>query len=177
VPADPDLRQPKGPWIREAGTAEDFALARALFIEYAAWLGVDLCFQGFAAELARLPGCYAPPGGRLLLAGVDATAAGCIALRPLSPADVPDECAAEVKRLYVRLEARGRGLGAMLVAAVIAAARDLGYRTLKLDTLPQMPQAQKLYRRYGFRPCVPYYHNPLPGAVYMALDLRFRQPA
>jgi putative acetyltransferase len=174
VPADPPAREPPGPWIREARTPEDFALARALFAEYAAWLDVDLCFQGFAQELEGLPGAYAPPRGRLLLAGVDATTAGCIALRPLAPAGDQDERAAEVKRLYVRPEARGHGLGAMLVAAVIAAARDIGYGTLMLDTLPQMPQAQKLYRRYGFQPCVPYYHNPLPGAVYMALDLRSR---
>jgi GNAT superfamily N-acetyltransferase len=147
------------------------AEARALFEEYAAWLKVDLCFQGFAEELATLPGAYAPPRGRLLLAGPPGGAVGCIALRPLSLPGIPEGTAGEVKRLYVRPAARGSGLGARLVATLIAQARAIGYRELKLDTLAFMREAQALYVRFGFAECSPYYHNPLPDTVYMTRAL------
>ena len=155
--------------IREARTPADIASARSLFEEYAGWLGVDLCFQGFAAELATLPGAYAPPGGRLLLAGAPSADTGCIALRPLAGA--ADAAIGEVKRLYVRPAARGAGTGFALVDTLLTHARAIGYRELKLDTLPQMATALALYRAHGFRECPRYYDNPLPGAIYLALTL------
>ena len=157
--------------IRQGTTPADFAQARGLFEEYAAWLGVDLCFQGFAQELATLPGAYAPPRGRLLLAGPAGDAQGCIALRPIDLEGAAPGTIGEVKRLYVRPAARGSGLGARLAGALIDEARTIGYRALKLDTLEQMPEARALYAQLGFRPCAPYYHNPLPGAVYLELSL------
>jgi GNAT superfamily N-acetyltransferase len=157
--------------IRAAATPTDFAQARALFEEYAAWLAVDLCFQGFADELATLPGAYAPPRGMLMLAGFPGAAVGCIALRPLPTVGSAPDATAEVKRLYVKPEARGAGLGGRLVRAVIDGARAIGYRELKLDTLDRMADARTLYANLGFRECAPYYHNPIPGAVYMSLVL------
>jgi GNAT superfamily N-acetyltransferase len=154
--------------IRAAATTDDFAEARALFQEYAAWLAVDLCFQGFAEELATLPGAYAPPRGMLLLAGPAGATLGCIALRPLTYDESPLGAVAEVKRLYVRPAARAMGLGRRLVQAVIEGARALGYVELKLDTLDRMAEAHSLYAKLGFRACAPYYDNPLPGAVYMS---------
>ncbi|MEO8567378.1 MAG: GNAT family N-acetyltransferase [Betaproteobacteria bacterium] len=141
-------------------------LARALFDEYARWLRVDLCFQGFDEELRTLPGAYAPPRGRLLLAGGDADAFACIALRPLAQPAV-----GEVKRLYVQPAHRGKGWGGRLVAALLAEARAIGYDELKLDTLDWMNAARALYEETGFRACAPYYANPLPGVVYMSLHL------
>jgi GNAT superfamily N-acetyltransferase len=179
--------------IRHAKGDADIALARALFEEYAAWLGVDLCFQGFAEELATLPGAYAPPAGRLMLAGEKPGAFGCIALRPLadSPqsshgcrsADQPPGGAlsreperagvrvGEVKRLYVQPDARRGGWGHRLADALINEARAIGYRELKLDTLEWMDDARKLYARLGFVECDAYYRNPLPGVVYMRCGL------
>jgi GNAT superfamily N-acetyltransferase len=161
--------------IREARKPRDVARARALFEEYARSLDVDLCFQGFAQELATLPGAYAPPLGRLFLAGPEGEPVGCIALRPLAR---PDEAASgrvpacgEVKRLYVRPGERGTGCGRELAQRVIEAARRIGYRELKLDTLPAMTSAQRLYASLGFTPCEPYYANPLAGVVYMACRL------
>lgn len=151
--------------IAQAASIEDVEAVRALFQEYAAWLAVDLCFQGFAAELATLPGAYAPPDGRLLLARAGGETAGCAALRRL------DARSGEVKRLFVRAPFRGRGLGMRLARAIVDEARAIGYARLLLDTLPQMPQAQRLYRALGFREIAPYYANPIPGAVYMALAL------
>jgi len=151
--------------IHPASAPEDIVLARALFREYADWLKLDLCFQGFEHELATLPGDYAPPDGRLLIAWHHEQPLGCIALRRF------DAQTGEVKRLYVRPQARGRRTGGRLVEQVIAAARDVGYRRLVLDTLPQMPEAQALYRSFGFREIPAYYANPLPGVVYFALDL------
>lgn len=156
--------------LRDATTAGDIVLARALFIEYAKWLNVDLCFQGFDAELASLPGAYAAPYGRLLLAGEPGGAFGCIALRPLGDGDRPPRVG-EVKRLYVRPAARGGGWGRKLADALIEQARAIGYRELKLDTLDWMKDARRLYEKAGFRECAPYYRNPLPGAVYMSLSL------
>jgi putative acetyltransferase len=150
--------------IREAISAADIAHARELFEEYAAWLNVDLCFQGFADELATLPGKYAPPRGRLFLAGDPPVA--CIALRPLEEAGV-----GEVKRLYVRPPARGTGLGRALVETVLSHARAIGYRELRLDTADWMADALRLYGRLGFRERSPYYHNPMLGVVFMSITL------
>jgi GNAT superfamily N-acetyltransferase len=157
----------KAAMIREATTATDMALARALFAEYARWLKVDLCFQGFDEELRTLPGAYAPPHGRLLLAGSGADAFACIALRPLAHPAV-----GEIKRLYVQPAQRGEGWGRSLVATLVAEARAIGYEELKLDTLDWMDAARALYEETGFRACAPYYVNPLPGVVYMSLRLR-----
>ena len=156
--------------IRQAVTKVDVAQARALFEEYAAWLNVDLCFQGFAQELATLPGAYAPPGGRLLIAGPLEAAVGCIALRPLA-VDAEGAPTGEIKRLYVKSGARSAGLGQRLVETLLREARAIGYRELKLDTLDRMTGARRLYQRLGFAVCPPYYHNPLPDAVYMTLTL------
>lgn len=152
--------------IRQAATAADMETARVLFLDYAAWLQIDLCFQGFAEELASLPGSYAPPRGRLLLAEEDGVTAGCVALRPLS-VDVSGT-ACELKRMWVRPACRGRHVGRVLVEQALAAARAIGYRQIKLDTLPAiMPAAVALYRELGFTDCAPYYHNPIPGSLYM----------
>lgn len=150
--------------LRDAEGTEDVALARALFEEYAASIGVDLCFQGFVEELASLPGAYSRPSGCLLLAE-RGEAVGCVALRPLTAG------IGEVKRLYVRPTARGEGVGAMLAHAVIERARICSYRELKLDTLQTMTTAHALYAALGFRPCAPYYDNPLQGVTYMSLAL------
>jgi putative acetyltransferase len=139
--------------------------ARGLFEAYAQSLNVSLCFQGFDEELAGLPGDYAAPRGRLLLGLVDGQARGCAALRPLEPG------VCEMKRLYVRPEARGTGLGELLARRIIAEAAALGYARMRLDTLPQMEAAQALYRRLGFRPIGNYNGNPIPGAVFFELDL------
>jgi ribosomal protein S18 acetylase RimI-like enzyme len=157
--------------IRHAASAADVAQARALFEEYAAALGVDLCFQGFAEELAALPGAYAPPRGCLLLAGPPDGAVACVALRPLPGADAAGDPVGEVKRLYVRPGARGHALGERLVRMLLDFARAAGYRELKLDTLAQMSSARRLYERLGFGACSPYYRNPLAGVVYMSRRL------
>ena len=160
--------------IREAETREDIAYARALFIEYANWLQVDLCFQGFDRELATLPGAYARPQGRLLLAGEPGEAFACIALRPLVPdvaLPLPPGSVGEVKRLYVQPAARNGGWGRKLVESLVAQAHAIGYAELKLDTLDWMTDARALYAKLGFRECAAYYVNPLPGAVYMSLVL------
>lgn len=166
--------------LRLAVTPQDIALARDLFLEYARWLDVDLCFQGFDRELATLPGAYAPPRGRLLLAGSNPGAVGCIALRPLdlpvesaasAPAPTPGSAIGEVKRLYVQPAHRAGGWGRRLAEGLIADARAIGYRELKLDTLEWMADARKLYGRLGFRECAAYYDNPLPGVIYMSLEL------
>jgi len=156
--------------IRHARGSLDVALARSLFEEYARWLDEDLCFQGFAQELATLPGAYAPPRGRLLLAGPAGDAFGCVALRPLHDRDGGNF--AEVKRLYVQPRARGQRWGRRLATQVIAEATAIGYAELKLDTLQRMTQARNLYASLGFAECEPYYHNPLGEPVYMRLDLR-----
>jgi ribosomal protein S18 acetylase RimI-like enzyme len=156
--------------IVPASDGADVEQARALFLEYAASLGVDLAFQRFDQEVAGLPGDYAPPRGRLLLALADEPAAprraaGCVALRPLAPG------VCEMKRLYVRPPWRGTGLGRRLVLALLGEARALGYEGMRLDTLPGMEPALALYRSLGFRPVAPYYPNPIPGAVFMELAL------
>ncbi|CAG0953869.1 amino-acid N-acetyltransferase [Burkholderiales bacterium] len=161
------------PSIRIARSECDIALARALFEEYAAALGVDLCFQGFADELATLPGKYGPPMGTLLLAGPPGDAVGCIALRPLPPpppAAFPPPVG-EVKRLYMKPRARGNGTGRALVVTLVDAARAFGYRTLCLDTLERMSEARALYESVGFVRCARYYDNPLDDAVYYSRSL------
>jgi len=154
--------------IRDARMPEEVPIVRELFEEYAASLDVDLCFQDFTRELAQLPGAYSPPGGCLLLADDGKRVLGCIALRSLAASDAT---IGEVKRLYLRPQARGAGVGRALAMAVIARARAAGYRALKLDTLSTMIEARRLYATLGFRECAPYYANPLPGVTYMTLDL------
>jgi GNAT superfamily N-acetyltransferase len=149
--------------IREAAGDEDIALARALFVEYAQWLKVDLCFQGFDRELATLPGAYARPRGRLLLVGEPGEAFGCVALRPLEG----ESDTGEVKRLFVQPRARKGGWGGQLVDKLLVEARAIGYAELKLDTLDWMTDARALYAKKGFRECAAYYDNPIQGAVYM----------
>lgn len=151
--------------IRPAVVPRDLGVVRELFREYAASLGVDLAFQGFDAELAGLPGKYAPPAGRLLLAWHDAVPLGCVALRPLAAGGC------EMKRLYVRPQARGDGLGRQLAERICNEARAAGYARICLDTLPAMAAAQSLYSRLGFVPVEPYVFNPIPGARFLALEL------
>ena len=139
---------------------------RAIFEEYANWLGFDLCFQNFDRELAELPGDYAPPSGRLLLAIEGDKIAGCVALRKWGT----DAC--EMKRLYVRDAFRGRGLGRTLATAVIDEARKIGYKRMRLDTLPSMIGANRLYESLGFVEIEPYRHNPIEGARFMELVLK-----
>lgn len=153
----------------EIGGADDsasIAAARALFEEYQRTLGVDLGFQGFASELATLPGDYAPPRGLLLVARDDGAVVGCVAMRPLTSE------ACEMKRLYVRPLSRAAGVGRQLAERVIAEARAMGYRHMHLDTLPAMAGAQKLYESLGFRDIPAYRHNPVAGARFLGLDLR-----
>lgn len=152
--------------VIDATSAEDVERARTLFREYERSLGIDLCFQGFEQELAGLPGAYAPPAGRLLLAVEDGTLAGCVALRPLGAG------ACEMKRLYVRPGFRRRRAGRLLATAVIREARAIGYARVRLDTLPSMQEAIGLYRALGFVEIAPYTANPVPGALFMELDLR-----
>ncbi|MDB5857160.1 MAG: acetyltransferase domain protein [Ramlibacter sp.] len=148
---------------------------RAIFREYAAGLGVDLCFQQFDEELVTLPGEYAEPRGALLLARVDGEVAGCCALRPLDAADYPN--AAEMKRLFVRKAFRGFGLGRQLAEAALDAARRAGYACVLLDTLDDMEAARALYQDLGFEDIPPYYHNPIAGAHYLKADLWNSGPA
>lgn len=148
-------------------TPEDVECARELFKEYSAWLGLNLCFQNFEKELAELPGDYVPPAGRLFLALEGNQVAGCVALRRLG-----NEGVCEMKRLYVRPEFRGRGLGRELTGAVIKAARDVGYDRMRLDTLPgKMDRAIAMYRSLGFQEIDAYYDNPVAGATFMELSL------
>lgn len=145
---------------------EDYATARELFLEYAAQLGVDLCFQGFADELEHLPEMYGRPAGCLILARKGENVVGCVGVRRFSA----DTC--EMKRLYVREAARGHGLGRRLAEKSVAAARRLGYRRMVLDTLESMASARHVYAELGFREIPAYYGNPLPGVRYCGLELR-----
>ena len=152
--------------IINAETDEHIAIARELFLEYAESLGFSLCLQDFDQELAGLPGRYAAPAGRLLLALDGGQAAGCAALQPI------DGRICEMKRLYVRPAFRGRGIGRTLAQALIAEAREIGYAFMRLDTIPsKMQEAVVLYERLGFREIPPYRENPFPEALYMELNL------
>jgi len=147
-------------------SGEQVQQARGLFEEYAAWLGFNLCFQNFDKELSDLPGDYAPPNGCLFLAVENDQLAGCVALRKIR------EGIGEMKRLYVRPEFRGKGLGRTLTETIIEAARDLGYQRLRLDTLPgKMDQAISMYRSLGFKDIERYYNNPYEAAAFMELIL------
>jgi ribosomal protein S18 acetylase RimI-like enzyme len=148
---------------------QEFDLVRLIFTEYAVELGVDLCFQNFAAELDDLPGDYSAPRGTLLLAMDNGELAGCCGLRPADTVDYPN--AAEMKRLYVRKPYRRLGLGRQLAEATLDAARAAGYHCVLLDTLDDMESARALYADLGFTEIPPYYHNPLPGAHYLKADL------
>ena len=153
------------PVIRAAGLPKDLETVRELFRDYAASLGISLDFQDFDAELAGLPGDYAPPSGRLLLAWRDGLAVGCVALRRFED----DIC--EMKRLYLRPEARGTGIGRDLAVRICREAGEAGYTRMRLDTLPAMASAQRLYGELGFREIAPYRFNPIPGTAYLELDL------
>lgn len=149
--------------IAPARSAADIAAVVGLFRAYAASLDVDLGYQGFEDEVAGLPGKYAPPAGELLLArGDDGSALGCVALRPMDEAG-----SSEMKRLYVLPAGRGMGLGRVLVEAIVARAEAMGYREIRLDSLPSMTDAIALYLRCGFEPMAPYYDTPVAGTVFL----------
>jgi ribosomal protein S18 acetylase RimI-like enzyme len=149
----------------EAQNPRHFASAATLFQEYAAQLGVDLCFQGFAAELTQLPLMYGPPAGCLVLVMRGSTPVGCGAVRRLA------DGLCEMKRLYIRGDARGAQLGRRVAEHLIERARALGYRTMRLDTLKDMTSARSLYRSLGFREIAAYYDNPLADSVYLELAI------
>jgi len=150
----------------QAESTAQISAARELFLEYGKSLGFSLCFQNFDKELANLPGDYAPPGGRLLLAEFEGQLAGCVALHKLQ------EGICEMKRLYLRPEFRGKGLGRAIADRIIAEARQIGYQRMRLDTVePVMKDAVAMYRRLGFREIDPYCQNPMAGALYMELQL------
>lgn len=152
--------------IVQAASPAHVTQAQTLFREYEAWFGLDLCFQNFDREVADLPGKYAAPDGRLFLAFADETPAGCIALRKLETG------VCEMKRLFVREEFRGLKIGARLVEKLIAEARTIGYKKMRLDTYPpKMMNAVALYASHGFREIPPYYYNPYGETLYMELDL------
>jgi putative acetyltransferase len=151
-------------------SAEALDATRAIFREYAAGLGVDLCFQNFEAELAGLPGEYAAPAGHLLLALVDGAIAGCGGFRALTDSDHANAC--EMKRLYVRPAFRRFGLGRRLAEALMDEARRCGYSVMLLDTLDDMEAARELYASLGFMETAPYYFNPIPGAHYLRAALQ-----
>lgn len=141
-------------------------MIRSLFIEYQQWLNFSLCFQGFDKELAELPGKYAEPKGRLYLAKCNGAIAGCIALRPMD-----DELVCEMKRLFVREPFRGKKIGKLLTEKILADAKAIGYRIMRLDTLQRMETARSLYTKLGFTVIPPYYNNPMDEVVYMELLL------
>jgi ribosomal protein S18 acetylase RimI-like enzyme len=161
----PDIR------LVSPDSAELLADTRTIFREYAASLDVDLCFQGFEAELSTLPGDYAAPTGQLLLATVDGEIAGCGAFRPLHECDHPNAC--EMKRLYVRPAFRRFGLGRLLAQRLLDDARRAGYSNMLLDTLDDMESARELYASLGFEEVPPYYYNPIPGAHYLRARLDY----
>ena len=149
----------------QAHTAAQIHTVRELMREYQRALGIDLCFQGFEAELAALPGAYAPPTGRLLLAIHEEQPVGCVGLQRV------DATRGEMKRLYVRPSARGANIGRSLVTKILADAKDIGYSEVVLDTLPVMIEAQRLYEQFGFREIAAYRPNPVVGARYLGKRL------
>jgi len=151
--------------IESAESPQLIRMVRELFLEYSESLGVDLCFQGFAEELASLPGEYSRPEGRLLLMMDEQQAVGCLALRPIGH----NVC--EMKRLYLRPEYRGKGAGRTLIDTLIRAAREIGYERMRLDTLPSMTKAIAIYRSLGFKEIPPYRVNPVVGASFLELNL------
>jgi putative acetyltransferase len=152
--------------IAQAESPAQVAQARELFVEYAQSLGFNLCFQNFDKELAGLPGDYAPPEGRLLLAECEGQLAGCVALHKLEPG------ICEMKRLYLRPLFRGKGLGRVLAERIIGEARQIGYQSMRLDTVePVMKDAVAMYHKLGFKLIEPYRSNPIAGAMYMELEL------
>src|ERR1700686_1782683 len=169
VPSVPSVV--KGFNFAQAESAVQIAQARELFLEYAQSLGFSLCFQNFDKELAGLPGAYAPPEGRLLLATYEDQLAGCVALHPLEP----QIC--EMKRLYLRPQFRGKGLGRALADQIIAEARQIGYQRIRLDTVePRMKDAVAMYRKIGFQEMEPYRTNLIAGALYIELDFVISPP-
>lgn len=157
--------------IRPADPARDLDVVRGIFREYADGLGIDLGFQDFDAELAALPGRYAPPAGRLLLAWAGGSAVGCVALKPLG------DGVCEMKRLYVRPQARGVQLGRRLAERICREAREAGYDRIRLDTLASMTAARRVYASLGFRPIAPYVFNPIADAQFLELTFARRDPA
>ena len=155
--------------LRDTHTAVELAAVAGIIREYAASLGVDLCFQDFEAEMASLPGEYSPPRGALLSAWVNGELAGCCALRPLDSADYTLAC--EMKRLYVRPGFRGQHLGRLLTEAILDAARRIGYQHVLLDTLSELEAARAMYQELGFVEIPPYYFNPIPGVHYLMIEI------
>jgi putative acetyltransferase len=153
------------PNLVHMSSPEEMPLVRKLFEEYAASLDIDLCFQDFERELETLPGAYGPPEGAIIIAFSGGEPAGCVALRKL------EKEACEMKRLYVKPEHRGAGVGRALAGAVIERAREIGYASIKLDTLRSMTEANALYVSLGFAECAAYRLNPCEGPVYMELSL------
>jgi putative acetyltransferase len=152
--------------FHQAESVAQIAQARELFLEYEQSLGFSLSFQNFEKELADLPGDYSPPEGRLLLAQWHDHLVGCVALHPLAPG------ICEMKRLYLRPQFRGKGFGRMLAERIIAEARQIGYRSMRLDTVePVMKDAVAMYRKLGFEEIAPYCNNPMAGAMYMEVQL------
>lgn len=151
--------------VCEARFPDDLAVVREIFRAYADSLGIDLAFQNFEGELAELPGKYAAPAGRVLLAREQGRVVGCVAMRPMG------EGVCEMKRLFVQPLGRGQGLGRRLAEAICAAAKAAGYRRIRLDTLPSMSTAQEIYLAMGFRPIPAYVFNPIEGTKYLELDL------
>lgn len=157
------------------GNANEWDEARHILLDYAAQLGVDLCFQGFEAELTTLPVHYGEPAGLFVLALVGGAVAGCGGFRPLPEADYPDAC--EMKRLYVRPAFRRFGLGRKLAQTLVDRALEAGYSTMLLDTLDDMEAARDLYESLGFEEVPPYYYNPIAGAHYLKCDLTAPRPS
>ena len=165
----PVIEEPPKITLLRVNDGEGIEAAREILREYAASLKIDLCFQNFEAELATLPGEYAPPAGQLLLACVEDAVAGCGGMRALPDVDHANAC--EMKRLYVRPAFRRFGLGRILAEALLDEARRAGYSTMLLDTLDEMESARELYATLGFEEVAPYYFNPIPGAHYLKVDL------